>query len=522
MSVVDISSPVTGSRHCATSKIVIASDSDISGLDPQKFKSDAGYAAVENLYDGLFDLEVAPRPDGTCRADANSLVGEIIEGYELSDDGTVLTLRVRRNVLFSDGAPCLASSVKFTLERAIFGPGYLYPMMEMLTVTTAEQIRLVDDYALELHLLHPNPLLWYLLPLNSFSVMDRGNGEAQATIDDPWASEWYSERALGTGPYLLGSIIRGEEYVFERNPLHWRNDGAGNDGVVMRVVPSAAERMAALERGEVDVAYGVETRHLVECEENPNLRVLSSPSTFCTVMSLNNDVAPFDDVRVRQALCYAIPYEELRTEVMGGYCQPLLSPIPAGMPTHDGALWMYSTDLERARRLLSEAGYPDGFASQLIAREMRADEIQAARIIQRALRPLGVLLEVVAVSDLEYHGRLKQFPLAMFETFSWVNDPMYHLVANLKGGSGKNLANYNNPRVNELIERGLYELDEERREATAVEAQRIIIEEAPWALLYQPHYTVVTSTEIEGYAFYPDLIPRYSYLRKSPHRAPVG
>lgn len=504
------------------SRIVIASDSDVSGLDPHNFKSDASYAAVENLYDGLLDLEVEALPDGTFKASPQNLSGEIVESWQLSEDETVVTLHIRPGIGFSDGTPCAASSIKFTLERAVIGPGYLFPMMEMLTVTTTEQLRVVDDYALELHLLHPNPLLWDLLPLNSFSVMDQANTEAQATPDDPWASEWYSEHALGTGPYVLGSVMPGQEYVFEPNPLHWRTDWVRNDGVAMRVIPSAVERMAALQRGDVDVAYGLEAKHLVHCQENPKLRILSFPSTICTVMSLNHDVDPFDDVRVRQALCYAIPYEELRTKVMGAYCQPLLSPIPAGMPTHDGSLWKYTTDLDRARTLLSEAGHPDGFHSQLIAREMRADELHAARIIRRALQPLGVMLEVVAVSDLEYHSQLKQFPLAMFETFSWVNDPMYHLVANLKGGSGKNLANYDNHHVNDLIERGLYEPDEKRREAMSVEAQRIIIEEAPWALLYQPNHTVVTSSEITGYALYPDLIPRYRYLTKSPLRGSIA
>lgn len=500
------------------SKVVIASDSDISGLDPQEFKSNAGYTAVENLYDGLFDLQVEPLPRGACRADPNRLVGEIIDRYQLSEDGTVLTLHVRRNVLFSDGSPCTAASVEFTLERAISGPGYLYPMMEMLTVTESEQISRIDDYTLALHLPHPNPLVWQLLPLNSFSVMNRDHAEGQATADDPWAAEWYSQHALGSGPYVLGKSLPGEEYVFEPHALHWRTDWVGNDGVVLRVLPSAEERMEALERGEADVVYGLSAGHLAECRNNPSLRIHSSPSTFCTVMSLNNEVAPFDDVRVRQAVCYAIPYEKLRREVMREFCQPLLSPIPAGMPTHDAGVWRYSTNLDEAHRLLSEAGYADGFSSQLIARETRADELQAARTIQRALQPLGIFLDVVPVSDGQYHSRLKQFPLAVFETFSWVNDPFYHLLANLRGGSGKNLANYDNPRVNALIGQGLYEPDEGRRRDISTEAQRIIIDEAPWALLYQPNYTVVTSRGITGYAFYPDLIPRFSYLRKGPER----
>ena len=497
-------------------KIVIASDSDINDLDPQNFKSDSSYAAVENLYDGLFDLEAQSATDGTWRARAENVVGEIIESHELSEDETVLTLRVRPGVRFSDGTPCLAASIQFTLERALLGPGYLSLIMDMLAVTNPEQIRLLDDYTLELHLAHPNPLLWYLLPLNSFSVMEPTATKAHATSDDPWAANWYRDHALGTGPYTLNQSVPGEQYLFEPNPLYWQREVVANDGVLLRIVPSADARMAALQRGDVDVALGLEPHHLVQCADDPNLRVLSFPSTFCKVMSLNNSYPPFDDVRVRQAVCYAIPYEQLRGEAMGDYCQPLLSPIPAGMPGHDASVWKYHTNPERARQLLADAGYSDGFSARLVTQELRADEVIAAQTVQRALQPLGVEVEIVKLSEAEYFAHLKEFPLAMFQTFSWVNDPIYHLKANLEGGTGKNLAIYNNPRVNELIEQGLYEPDSERRLAMSREAQRTIVDEAPWALLYQPHYTVVTSANIRGYAAYPDMIPRYRFLSKKP------
>jgi len=497
-------------------KILIACDSDINDLDPQDFKSDASYAAVENLYNGLFDLEARPARDGTWRADAEDVMGEIIESYELSEDETVLTLHVRRDVRFSNGTPCLASSIQFTLERALLGPGYLRLMMEMLAVSAPEQIRLLDDHTLELRLPHANPLLWYLLPLNSFSVMDPVATKAHATPDDPWTSNWYRDHASGTGPYILGQCAPGEEYHFEPNPFYWRPQLVHNDGVLLRIIPSADGRMAALQRGEVDLSFGLEPGHLAQCADDPNLRVLSFPSTFCKVMSLNTTYPPFDDVRVRQAICYAIPYEQLRREAMGDYCQPLLSPIPAGMPSHDASVWKYDTNPKRARQLLADAGYPDGFTTRLITQELRTDEVLSAQVVQRALRPLGVQVEIVKVSEAEYFRHLKEFPLAMFQTFSWVNDPMYHLLANLKGGTGKNLANYNNPRLNELIEQGMYEVDSDRRTAMSREAQRLIVEEAPWALLYQPHYTVVTSAEVSGYAAYPDMLPRYSFLSKKP------
>jgi len=135
------------------------------------------------------------------------------------------------------------------------------------------------------------------------------------------------------------------------------------------------------------------------------------------------------------------------------------------------------------------------------------------------LQLIGVQVELVKVSDAEYYARLKEFPLAIFETLSWVNDPMFHLLWNLKGDAPKNLANYRNARVDELIERGMHETDLHQRRMMSQEAQRIIVEEAPWALLYQPHWMVVTSTHVTGYAIYPDLLPRYRFLRKRAQEA---
>ncbi|MFQ6000350.1 MAG: ABC transporter substrate-binding protein [Anaerolineae bacterium] len=500
-------------------KIVVSRDSDINDLDPQNFKSDAGYEAVENLYNGLFDLEARPGPGDTWRAASQDVVGEVVEDYELSEDGITLTLHLRRGVRFSNGASCLASSVKFTLERALLGPGYLRPLMEMLTITESEQIHLLDDYTLELHLAHPTPLLWEILPLQSFSVLDPETTKTHATSDDPWGSGWYRSHALGTGPYLLSQSKPGVEYVFERNPYYWRPGSVRNDGVVLKVIPSAKERLEALKRGHIDVVIGLQPRDLAPLEDDPDLVVLSFPTTICKVMSMNTALVPFDDLRVRQAISYAIPYRQLQEEVMAGYCQPLTSPVPKGMPTHEGGFWVYDTDWERARQLLAEAGYGQGFATSLIVRRPRADETLSAEAIQRALQVIGVQVELAKVSDAEYYARLKEFPLAIFETLSWVNDPIYHLLWNLKGDAPKNLANYRNARVDELIEDGMHETDLHRRRVMSQEAQRIIVEEAPWAFLYQPHWTVVTSSHVTGYAIYPDLLPRYRFLRKRSQEA---
>jgi len=496
-------------------KIVIASDSDVNDLDPQNFRSDASYAAVENMYDGLFELDVQRGPDRTWRATVGEVVGQIIERHELSEDGTVVTLHVRRGVSFSDGTPCTASSVKFTLDRALLGPGYLPLMMDMLGVESEQQFRQLDDYSLEIHLLHPNPILWDLLPLSSFSVLNPVATKAHATDDDPWGSRWYGNHACGTGPYVLGACAWGEEYAFDPNPLYWRPDQVHNDGVVMRFTPSADDRMDALQRGLADVTFNLEPAHLAECIEDPKLRVLTMASTDCRVMSLNANQPPFNDVKVRQAICHAVPYGQVRAEAMGEYCQPLLSPIPEGMPSHDHTLWKYDFDPQRARGLLSEAGYENGFSTRLTACEIWPDEIRAAKVIQRALQSIGMQVEVVTLSEVEYFARLKEFPMALFETFSWVNDPMYHLLSNLKTGTGKNLANYSNARVDELVDRGMYERDSEVRAAMSREAQRIIVEEAPWVLLYQYNYTVVTRTDVSGYAIYPDMLPRWRFLSRN-------
>lgn len=497
-------------------RIIIARDSDINDLDPHNFKSEASYEAVENLYDGLFDLQVQPGPQDTLVASRCNVVGEIVESYTLSPDETTVTLRLRRGVRFSNGTPCTAHSVKFSLERALLGPGYLAALMDMLTVTSPEQITVLDDYTLELRLARANPMVFDLLPLQSFSVMDPDTTYRHATAEDPWASGWYRTHALGAGPYILAESRPGEEYVFAPNPYHWRGKNSiHNAGVAMRIIPNAAERLEALRRGQVDLVVGLVPQQVVVLAQEPGLQVWSFPTTISKFVALNNQTPPLDDVRVRRALAHAVPYRVLHEEVMAGHCQPMRSPVPIGMPTHDPTGWVYETDLERARFFLTEAGYEGGFRLPLIARRPRADDQEVVRRLEDALAPLGVHVEARLVDDATFFRVLEEgYPAILFETLSWVNDPFFHLYCHFHSKGPKNFAHYSNKRVDSLIEEGMYQTDPNRRAGLSQEAQRIILEDCPWLFLYQPHWMVAASAAVKGYAVYPDLLPRYRFLRK--------
>jgi peptide/nickel transport system substrate-binding protein len=498
------------------SRIIIARDSDLNDLDPHNFKSEASYEAVENLYDGLLDLEAQPDRQGNFIARRQDVIGEIVEAFELSERGSVVTLHIRRGIRFSNGASCTAHSIRFSLERALEGPGYLASLLELLTLTDIEQVTIKNDFTLVLQLSRPNPMLLDLLPLQSFSVMDPGVTRQHASPHDPWATAFYKTHAVGTGPYLLADAFPGEKYLFAPNPDYWRREEVFNDGIVMRIILETTERLKALSRGEVDLVVGIVPQQARIVLEQPGLRLLSFPTTVSKLIALNNQMPPLDDSRVRQALAYAVPYQALRQEVMAGYCQPLDSPVPAGMATHDGSLWEQRIDIRKARQLLAKVGCDKGFDLPLLARNLKADDCEVVRHLQESFAAVKVRLEPQFTDDATFFQVLeKGFPAILFETLSWVNDPFFHYFWHFRSGAPKNFAYYSNHYVDGLIASGLYEMDPGRREQISRQTQKAILADMPWLFLYQPHWLVAAADTLRGYAIYPDLLPRYRFLTKT-------
>jgi peptide/nickel transport system substrate-binding protein len=309
---------------------------------------------------------------------------------------------------------------------------------------------------------------------------------------------------------------QGVQYVFEPNHNYWQGeDYFQNSKVILRVVPSAEDRELLLRQGDVDLAMGLPPRDMADLEADECCKVFPINTGRIYYVGMNNKIPPFDNKALRQALSYAMPYDTIIEEVLYGYGRLPGSPIPVGMPMHTDE-FAYETDLEMARQKLAEAGYADGLDLELTVQMMVSENVEAATWIQANLAELGVNVTINKLPTAEFMDLLNQHQLGFFihEWDSWGNDPSYELSFNYLCGQFTNYTDYCNERVDELIKTAAWSLDPEVREAGMLEAQQLIMEDAPRIQLYQPDWLVVVSEDFYGYAAVDDALMRFAYMGK--------
>jgi len=192
----------------------------------------------------------------------------------------------------------------------------------------------VDAATFEMRLGQPNPMAAKLLPLTVLDVMNPTVSSQQATADDKWANKYYMTNVLGTGPYIKGSTWQsGSQYLLEPNPKYWNPGKVRNSGVLMKYIPASDDRLLLLERGDLDLAFGLPAKNLDQLRSAKGVKLRTFPSRNTNYMVLNSHIKPFDDVRVRQAIAYSLPYDTLIKDVLYGYGKPLKSVVAGGMPT---------------------------------------------------------------------------------------------------------------------------------------------------------------------------------------------
>lgn len=495
--------------------IRIAYDGDIDHIEPMQFRSISAYEATANLYDPLLTQVTRENRQGEI-VGLDDVEGNLAESYEVSDDGTVFTFHLREDAEFQDGTPITAHDFKYTFDRAITGPGYLGLLLPFMAISLPEQIEVIDDHTLQITTDEPAALTETILTFQVFGVISQATAEAHATTDDPWAEAYFRENANASGPYILDESSEDGEYTFLPNPNYWRGeDFFQNSGVIFDVVESADERTAMVQSGEADVALGIPFNELRDLQADPNLAVHAIPSGRIYHLGMNVNVAPFDDVRVRQAVSMAIPYTAIIENVLYGYAQQPKSPVSIGMEGYTDEYWTYGDgDLDAAQALLEEAGYGDGFEIDLTVPIEDQTRVDAATYIQIGLADIGITVNVNAVPTAEFSELLfgKELPFFIEQWYSWGNDPFFQLTFNLKCGAFPNYVNYCNEAVDAFIDAGNQSRDPEERADLIRRAQEIIVEDAPWAYLYQPDRVFVTGANVTGIAIFNDLTLRYAYL----------
>jgi len=429
------------------------------------------------------------------------LVNELASEWSANDDATAFTFTLREGVTFHDGTPFDAQAVKDYYEwvmdpdsRGARGRSLL-SAMESVEVLAPDRVRI--------HLSQPNGAFIYLLATSNARIVSPAAIAAYG--------EELSKNPVGTGPFRFVSWDEGQRIVVERNPDYW-GDPAQVERIEFLVVNNAATRVAMLQSGEVHFIESLPPQLVPTIEAEAGLEVLSTPANFLRILQLNTTKEPFGDVRVRQALNYAVDKDVLVDVVFGGNATVMTAPIPETAFGH-AEQPAYAFDPERARALLAEAGYADGFEMTVLT--FTGDEYRTAgQVLQQMFAEVGVTL----ILDQQERGALVEQifkPLeenptqaALVGASASTGDADLALTVSFTRASFPPAANnwsfYSDERVEELVLAGRETGDPAEREAIYAEAQAIIWQDAPWVFLYSPNTIAGRSLEIGGVVNSPD------------------
>jgi peptide/nickel transport system substrate-binding protein len=501
------------------STLIVAQPEDLQNLDPTLSSGDqVTQEMLTNVYDWLVDYKVVDQ-GGKSIGDANSFVPALAQSMKWNASHTVITFKLRKGLKFLNGDPLDAKAVKYTYDRLFDQKGVTAALIGMAGVKDKSSVTIQGNDAVQFHVTKANTLLFGNMGQFGNSILDPKVVEAHKTGSDPFAHDWLSTHVDGTaqGAYQLQSWTSGSQWVLTANP-NYRGPQPKIKKIIFKVIPDPSTRYQLLQNGAVDIAFGLPLKDIAKAKTNPGIKIVNEPSRNIVFLGMNSKTKPFDNVKVRQAIDYAVPYQTIIQNVLLGYGQRMTSPIPLGTPTHTDKFNVYKTDIAKAKQLLSQAGYPKGFSTTLQVASGNDQGRQTAIWVQQALSQIGVKVTINQLPGATYNSRLQKHQLGFFFFNNWIsinNDPFYHLYW-LFDSDCCNYTNYSNPQVKSLIDKDLLSADQATRTADSLKVQQMIMNDAPWAFLYQPNFVVAMRSDVKGYTYFPaDTFTRYRYLYKT-------
>jgi peptide/nickel transport system substrate-binding protein len=285
--------------------------------------------------------------------DKMQLEGRLAESWEMSEDIKSVTFRLRRGVKFHDGSELTAEDVKFTLDR-IKGPSFKSRLA--YTLKDLDRVEIVDKYTVICHLKKPT--------VGFLRNLVRAGGIIPKKVVERVGNKAFANHPIGTGPFKFAEWVKDSHVTFEAFDDYW--DGRPKiDRLIFRVIPEASTRVAALLAGEVDVISGITPDQVKSIKKAKNCTLEPVGGLFINFLLLNTLKPPFDNVKVRQAVNYAMDVDSIVKHVYGGYATRLRGLYGDKLFSYDPKSWVYPHDVEKAKKLLAEGGYPNGIDVKL-------------------------------------------------------------------------------------------------------------------------------------------------------------
>jgi peptide/nickel transport system substrate-binding protein/oligopeptide transport system substrate-binding protein len=399
--------------------IIVTYKDDIATLDPAIGYDWVNWSMIKSLYSRLMDYE-----PGTA-----NLIPSLAETFGVSDDGLTYTFKLRKGVKFTNGREVVASDVKYSIERAVnpktqgpgagfFGSIKGYEEVTGSKTTTLEGIETPDDATVIFHLSRPDATFLHVLAINFASVVPHEAVEA--------AGGDFGKKPVGSGTFMLKDWTIGQRLVFERNPDYFVKDMPHIDKFTVEVGQEPLVALLRLQKGEVDIAGdGIPPAKFLEIKNSPDgpNMIVDGQQLHTGYVTLNTKVKPLDNVKVRQALNMAVNKDRI-TRILNGRATAATQPLPPLMPGYDKTYTGYAYDVEKAKALLAEAGFPDGFETVLYSTNTDPQP-RIAQAIQQDLAAVGVKAEVRALAQanvIAAGGTEGEAPMIWSGGMAWIAD----------------------------------------------------------------------------------------------------
>lgn len=460
-------SAASGTSSNDSTTLTLAINADILTTDPQALNNGTTTSVLYNVFSNLVKYD-----------DAGEIVMDLAESYELLEDQVTWEFKIREDAVFHDGTPVTAEDVAWSLTRVMTDES----SSDYMNFSPLAEAVAVDDYTVHVVSKDPYPIMLQLLCKGGAAVLPKAYFEENG--EEAWLAN-----PIGSGPYQLTEYVKDDhvtlvpfaDYYGEQNP-DWEE-------VIFRVVPESSTRVGELIAGNVDAVNMVIPTEWERVNGNEGTAVVNGPSTRVYQLALKTDKGPTADSRVRQAIDLAIDDQTIVDTILQGAGTPMLTRIPSGVNgCNEDLVGKYNYDPERAKELLAEAGYPDGFSMKIEAPTGRYTmDAEISQAIVAMLSQVGITVDLQLLESSAYSnvfsahsaedGFMTCFGLGFF-------DASYGMIGYF-GVNTSGESNWNDQEYIDMYYEAEFNMNEEERTQLFQEMQQMVADEVPYAIICQ-------------------------------------
>lgn len=492
----------------AQEAMVVNMSAGPSTLDPAWGCSLEDQGFIQNFYVRLTQYGKKDGPADTKMFDITNPEPYLAKSWEISEDKKVYTFNLRDDFYFENGVAIDSNAVKYSLERTIEvnGCGKYWIVDGFLDPPLIKSIETPDPLTVIISLTHPNSNFLLNMAMPPASILNPDVVEANGGIISGQPNEYLSSNVAGAGPFLLESYMPNQRAVLVANPL-FPGPGPNSDKIIVNFIQSPSTLLLQARTGEADVTMGLSKLAISQLERDPTVRVVAYPVVNVQQIILPNDRTPWDNLKVREAVSYAVPYQLILDRVAYGYGTLFFGALSPTM-TEFNALESLPReyDLERAKRLMAESGLNTPVDVTMVIQEGDVVQQQVATIVQSSWQELGINVEIQVAPPAEYLDLAWSFKL---QTLMRLDGPAhglgpgYFLGYDMLCPSAFNLSRICIPEADELLFAARGASNPQKAQSLYDEINRLWIANTPKIPLFEEKQAIVLGRNVTNFFFNP-------------------